>query len=148
MTFFNTYINDLPAELKTDRNIKCAMFADDVAIWTTVKNSVKNHREQLQKTMDNTINRLCTWSQKTNMEIIMPETFYQYFSLRHKSETFNITINNSQITKTNCTKYLGVPVDNKLNWEQHVIKTEEKVNTNLHIPKRLAGKNGGAQWTL
>jgi hypothetical protein len=64
-TLFNTYINNLPAELKTDRNIKCAMFADDVAIWTTVKNSAKDHREQLQKTMDSAIKRLCTWSQKT-----------------------------------------------------------------------------------
>jgi hypothetical protein len=68
------------------------MFADDVAIWTTVKYSAKNRRE-LQKTMD-AIKRLCTWSQKKNMEISMPKTFYQYFSLRHKSETFNLTINN------------------------------------------------------
>jgi hypothetical protein len=40
------------------------MFADNVAIWTTVKNSAKNHTEQLQKTMGNVIKRLCTWSQK------------------------------------------------------------------------------------
>jgi hypothetical protein len=103
MTLFNNYINDLPAELKTDRNVKCPVFANNVAIWTTVKNSAKNHREQLQRTMDNAIKRLCTWTQKNNMEISMPKT-YQYFSLRHKCETFNLTINNSQITKTNCTK--------------------------------------------
>jgi hypothetical protein len=74
----------------------------------------------------------------------MPKTFYQYFSLRHKSETFNLTTNNSQITKTNCTKYLGVHLDNKLNWEQHVIKTEEKVNKNSHtILKILTRKKWG-----
>jgi hypothetical protein len=41
----NTYTNDLPAELKTDRKVKCAMLDDNVPIWTTVKNLVKNHRE-------------------------------------------------------------------------------------------------------
>jgi hypothetical protein len=70
MTLFNTCINDLPAELKTDRNVKCAMFADDIAIWTTVKNSAKNHREQLQKTMDNATKDSALGPKKTTWKLV------------------------------------------------------------------------------
>mgnify|MGYP000415626391 CR=1 FL=1 len=143
-TLFNVYVNDLPNELKSIKNIKCAMFADDIVIWTTCKNSARNHNQQLENTINKAAEKLQMWSLENNMEISIPKTNYQYFSLKHKNEEFNIKISNQQINKSTCTKYLGMHLDNKLNWAQHVEKIEEKIFRKGHILKRLAGTKWGS----
>jgi len=38
--------------------------------------------------------------------------------------SFSVQIGNNQITHTNCTKYLGVILDDKLSWSQCMINLE------------------------
>jgi len=47
--------------------------------------------------------------------------------------SFLINIGNNQIAQTNCTKYLGVILDDKLSWYQHMTNLEDKLARGLGI---------------
>jgi hypothetical protein len=53
------------------------------------------------------------------------------------------------LQKSASTKYLGVLLDNKLNWADHINKTVEKTNKRTGLMERLArSKRGSTQDTL
>ena len=44
-----------------------------------------------------------------------------------ESPNFSIKINNIPIKNTNLNKYLGLVVDDKLNWENHLVYLQQKI---------------------
>ena len=147
-TLFNIYINDLVKALKSIPGIKVNMFADDVVVWCSAKHN-KKHKEILEKTMNESLNTLKKWATDNNMTISAEKTKYQYFSLRHNSENFRLQIDHKEIEKSSNTKYLGVTLDNKLSWSNHIKNTVERANKRLGLIKRLAGATwGNTQDTL
>lgn len=96
-TLFNIFINDLPNTLKTNTTAKIAMFADDVVFWVKANNKKRNHQQELEKEINRITTRLDSWATENNMEINTDKTYYQYLSLRHNSENFNIKINGTNI---------------------------------------------------
>ena len=78
------------------------------------------------------------------MEINASKTVYQFFSLRHKNNSFDLKINSQKPPKSESTKYLGVRVDNKLSWKYHVERTINKVNQRLRLIKWLARATWGS----
>ena len=78
------------------------------------------------------------------MEINASKTVYQFLSMRHKNNNFDLKINSQKLPKSENTKYLGVHTDNKLSWKNHVEHTINKVNQRLRFIKRLAGATWGS----
>jgi hypothetical protein len=98
-------INNLPARLGKIKNIKSALFADDLVIWT----SVPKHQEyQLSKIMNVTMTALGNWCNENAMTINTEKTFYQIFTLNHKKPTASLKINNKPAVQTQEAKYLGM----------------------------------------
>src|SRR3984893_16336859 len=59
----------------------------------------------------------------------------------HTNETqFQITIENESITRVDSTKFLGVIVDQKLTWQQHITYISLKISKSLNILRRLKYK--------
>jgi hypothetical protein len=141
-TLFNTYINDL-ANIARNTKTNMGMYADDIVIWASTKNNAKQHRT-LEQTMNTVLNSLSKWAIENNMEINASKTVYQFFSMRHKNDDFDLNINNKKLLKSENTKYLGVYMDNKLTWKNHVENTISKVNRRLRLIKRLAGATWGS----
>ena len=52
---------------------------------------------------------------------------------RIKSEGLQITIRNENIKETNSIKKLGILVDNKFKWHEHIIYTKNKVSPAIGI---------------
>ena len=77
------------------------------------------------------------------MEINASKTVYQFFSMRHKNDNFDLKINSQKLPKSESTKYLGVHMDNKLSWKNHVEHTINKVNQRLRLIKQLARATWG-----
>lgn len=146
---FNAYINDLPERLKKVKGIKISMFTDDVVIWTSAKNTSRKQKGQLQDTINSALEEVNSWALENNMKISKTKTVYQYFSLQHQIQNFELKLENEHLEKSTNTKYLGVVLDNKLNWTEQVNIAAKKATSRLGVIKRLAGaKWGSTQDTL
>ena len=115
---------------------------DDVVIWASANN---NNKQQiiLEKTMNHSLEVLNSWAAENNMIIDKLKTMYQYFSLQHNVADFSLKIDDQMLQKSASTKYLGVLLDSKLNWADHISKIVEKTNKRLGFMKMLAGATWG-----
>ena len=96
-TLFNAYINDLPNIVRITKT-NMGMYADDVVMWASTKNNAKQHKT-LEQTMNTALNSLSKWVTERNMEINASKTVYQFFSMRHKNENFDLKINSQKLPK-------------------------------------------------
>ena len=124
-TLFNAYINDLPNIVRnTKTNI--GIYVDNVVIWASTKNNAKQHKT-LEQTINTALNSLSKWATENNMQINASKSVYQFFSMCHKNDSFHLKINSQKLPKSESTKYLGVHLNNKLSWKNHVEHTINKV---------------------
>ena len=121
------------------------MYADDVVIWTTAKNTNKKLFDILHKDMNAALTALTEWSDNNNMKINVQKTNYQLFSLKTKTQDIHLQVKNTEIQKNCNTKYLGVILDNKLNLKDlaNANHTTAKISSKSNILKRLAGVKWG-----
>ncbi|GFX57956.1 RNA-directed DNA polymerase from mobile element jockey [Trichonephila clavipes] len=113
---FNIYINDIPTHPLTSSNI----YADDTVTLATFKNhktitlALNNHLKLLEIFFD-------TWKIKINID----KTIAVLFTKR-KTKPTPPTLYSTQLQWSQNTKYLGLTLDNKLTWKQHIIQTRDK----------------------
>jgi len=61
-----------------------------------------------------------------------------FHTSKKKSSTPEIQIDSVQITKVNETKFLGLHLDENLNWTQHIIKLKNKISSGIFVLRYLA----------
>ena len=119
--FSLVYINDLNFALKSQPRL----FADDTCLIVKGLNP-----EQLQIKVNSKLQNLRQWCcvnklsinpSKTNIKIILPK------QTNATNPHFHLTSNGSAINIVDSTKYLGVVIDNELNFKQHIKMMEGKV---------------------
>jgi hypothetical protein len=59
-----------------------------------------------------------------------------------------LKINNHKLAKSKSTKYLGIYMENKLSWKNHVEHTINKVNQTLRLIQLAGAKWGNKQETM
>ncbi|MFZ2539529.1 MAG: reverse transcriptase family protein, partial [Oscillospiraceae bacterium] len=107
---FNLFINDITDSL--DSSVTTKLFADDVKIYSEL--TLPESSINFQKQFDNIHNWANTWQigisySKCNLIII-----------GHQSVNQNFTLSNKVIQKSDHVKDLGVTVDCKLNFKEHI----------------------------
>lgn len=90
------------------------MYADDIAIIYSQNNS-----EQLQKDITEDMDRLEGWRRENLLTINKQKTHYIVFSLKTKTSSVTIKINNTEIKEVNSIKYLGLTLQSNLKWNEH-----------------------------
>jgi hypothetical protein len=68
---------------------------------------------------------LQTWFEKWRIRINENKSCFITFTLG-KSSAPDLTINDIQIPRKTEIKYLGMTIDSKLTWTQHIVKNENK----------------------
>ena len=125
--FFLVYINDLNFALKSQPRL----FANDTCLIVKGLNP-----EQLQIKIKSELQNLHQWCcvnklsinpSKTNIIIIPPKQTNA--TILH----LYLTSNGSAINIVDCANYLGVVIDNELNFKQHIKMTEGKVTRSVGI---------------
>ncbi len=106
---FLLYITDLPNTLKYLRAI---LFADD----STVYGSSKSLSTLVRNTQDDT-NKLNDWLCANKLSLNIHKTNFIVFSLKPVTDPINI--NGTRINREFSTKFLGVYIDQTLNWGEH-----------------------------
>lgn len=79
-SFFSIYISDLPNKVKSVQVVEGDMFADDMLIWTSAKNNVKQ-LNMLETKNNSALELLSSWAEDNNMEISKTKTIYQLLLL-------------------------------------------------------------------
>ncbi|GFV46158.1 RNA-directed DNA polymerase from mobile element jockey [Trichonephila clavipes] len=120
---FNIFINDIPTHPHTSLNI----YADDIAIATTFKNhkSITKHLNNHLKLLETYFN---TWKIKLNVE----ETVAVLFTRKRKAAT-PPTLYSTPLQWSQNTINLGLLLDNKLTWRQHILYTRNKFRNALRL---------------
>ena len=130
---FLIYINDLSDGL----NCNLKLFADDTSLFSTVYNI-----NEATNTLNNDLNKITKlthqWKMNFNPDISKQAHEVAFSRKRslvsHPSLTF---INNIPVAQTSSQKHLGMHLDKKLNFEEHLSKVEAKVNKSVGIIRKL-----------
>ena len=122
---FLVYINDLPKGLTS--NVK--LFADDTSIFSVFRDS-----SSLSLSLNEDLFKISQWRYKWKM-LFNPDASKQaqevVFSLK------KIYFNNMLLSRKNTQKHLGLYLDTKLNFSEHINKIIKKAVKSISVINRL-----------
>ncbi|GFY03802.1 RNA-directed DNA polymerase from mobile element jockey [Trichonephila clavipes] len=125
------YVNDIP----THHNTTLCMFADDTAI-------LASHTEP--KLVARAINRhllvLEDWFSKWKIALNVAKTEAVFFTRKKRLIYPDIFLHNEKIPWSQNTKYLGVTLDNKLTFKQHITRIRENFIKKAHTLSHLISR--------
>ena len=121
--FFLVYINDLPNELKSNAKL----FADDKFLFTFVKD-----KQESADVLNNDLSLISKWAFNWKM-LINPDTNKPgqevLFTRKKKTQNHsNISVNNIQVERVSHHKHIGIILDEKPNFKEHIDSAIIKVN--------------------
>ena len=116
---FLCFINDLPKNiLSTVR-----LYADDVILYTPINS--KEDCYQLQK--DLTI--LERWANKWKMAFNVKKCEFIRITHKKKPIFYHYTLYDTVVQEVTHTKYLGLTIDSKLSWSEHIRQITNRANS-------------------
>ena len=127
---FLLYINDLP---NVCANTMPFLFADDTNLFISGKNS---HR--LYEAAKSDLNAISEWLQVNRLSLNVKKTHYRLFSsTKIMSTNAELKIEGEAISEVTKTKFLGVIIDNRLNWQHHISYISCKIAKGIGIIIKL-----------
>lgn len=98
-------------------------FADDTVLIYKSKNST-----DLENIVNSDLKQYYIWLLQNNLKINIDKTRIMIFKQKNKViDNIHIQINNITVVKTNKIKYLGLVLDDQLNWSAHIEHIKEKM---------------------
>ena len=129
---FILYVNDI---MQCSEILHYILFADDTNLFYSSCDYV-----DLMKTVNSELAKLSEWFRANRLSLNVAKTNYILFGNRKKcisDARFAICIDNNTIERVPFTKFLGVYVDEDLNWKQHTAEISKKISKSLGILNRL-----------
>ena len=124
---FLIYINDLPQAVQ---NSAVSMYVDDTSLCYQ-----SSDINALNEAINNDLKQLDIWLQgnkhssnvaKTNSMLV--STKQKHNILKSRNEDLDLKIRDNELEIIQKTKYLGVQIDNSLNWKEHIKIVSTKVS--------------------
>ena len=127
---FLLYVNDLK---NASSVLDPIMFVDDTDLFYTHSNSQK-----LFSTMNEELASINQWFTSNKLSLNAEKTKYYFFHKPSKKDDIplmlpKLTISNHVIERQEFIKFLGVLLDENLNWKEHIKYTENKIAKNLGL---------------
>lgn len=117
-------------------------FADDIAVVVVAKNI-----SDIEATANESIRRIKTWLESNGLELAEHKTEAVLITSRKKVETISLQVGQKTITSKPAIKYLGVMVDNRLQFREHVDYTSEKASRVQAALSRILPNIGGPKYS-
>jgi len=128
---FIIYTNDLPNCLN---DAKVILFADDTTLYMS-----SNHIQQLYHTVNTELELLNDWFRSNKLSLNVGKTHYVIF--KHKLAPIpvnvDIRIGDEVLTEQVVAKFLGIYIDNKLNWQAHLGHLKNKLNSSIYAMNKV-----------
>ena len=129
---FILYINDIAS---VSNIFKINLFADDTSLFHTHDNF-----ESLIKETNQELTRISTWLTTNKLVLNISKTNYIIFTSKGKSynkNVSNIKIDGNNIQQVNKTKFLGIVIEEHLNWALHISHLCNIIARNVGILQKL-----------
>ena len=115
---FIIYINDLPQATK----FQVRLFADDTNL--TLSHS---QPQSLQANVNEELRKINCWMNINKLSINYNKTEYIVVTRKKNKPKLELLIGNNLIEQNNCIKYLGVKIDDNLNWKPQIQQQCKKI---------------------
>ncbi len=127
---FIIYINDLP---NISTLAHCIFFADDANLIISA-----DTYEELNIIVNIILNLVQEWVSNNGLKLNNLKTKYMIFTNKRR-EDINISLEGKRLIKSEHERFLGVIIDTKLNWAQHITNLKTKVSRNAGVMYKLKG---------
>ena len=129
---FLIYINDLPNGLKSNAKL----FADDTSLFTIVRD--KNESANILNSDLSLISKWSfDWKMLFNPDPKKPAQEVVFSRKKHSQNHPTVSLNNVHVERVSHQKHLGIVLDEKLNFKQHVDNAILKINKGISVIKKL-----------
>ena len=125
---FLFYINDLPKYVSPGTEVR--LFADDSALYRKIDSP--NDHLQLQADLMN----LQDWESDWSMQFHPDKCQLLRISTKRDPSLYDYYINRQLISSTENAKYLGITINDKLSWNNHIDTIQKKANNSLNFIHR------------
>lgn len=132
---FNMSVSDIP-QPEIGSRVNLSQFADDIATWTSA-NSVKLARIELQSYND----KIMLWCKKWRIKLSSPKTQVILFTREprlHDDENYQ-TVGTQKISGSKTAKFLGVTLDEHLNYKAHQKCITDTIKRKLNLFRAITG---------
>ena len=135
---FIIYMNDLPSYVQ---DVHITMYADDTSIDRAFQTC-----QQLKEELLPAFAKVCKWLKINKLSLNTVKTEFMLTGTSQRlnqldqnleSTPYAIVIDQKEVRRVKCVKYLGMIVDDKLTWSQHVDYFSSKITCNIGILKRI-----------
>ena len=128
---FNLFCNDLYLNVE---HCNLIMFADDTTLYASHRNIT-----YLNHILQHDLTNLENWFVANKLSLNTSKTFGMKFwhSPNINTKELNLTLNQTSIPLVSSTKFLGVNIDNKLTWTEHI----NNIITKISVNKNLIGRS-------
>lgn len=118
---FLIYVNDMH---KATPDSTPKLFADDTNVFI-----VADNLRDLSIKSNNCLSKIHQWCLANRLSINLDKTNYTVFSPKRNAspDDLQLYIGDFQIKYTSCCKYLGILIDNRLNWQEHIEYVYKKI---------------------
>lgn len=126
---FLLYINDI---VETSEDLNFILFADDTNITLAGSNLCN-----LVSLLNHELSKVSTWLQSNKLSLNIEKTKYLVFAGKKQVNDIQVKICNKIIQRTNDIRYLGIHIDNMLNWNVHISHIHIKLSKSLGILHKI-----------
>ena len=129
---FILYINDFS---KSSDLLFSILFADDTSVFiegTAYKSIIKDMNRELEK--------VDKWLKSNKLTINILKTHYMMFHrtrIKNKTVEDRVHICRKNLANVNNTKFLGLIIDSKLNWSDHIRYINNKISKSIGILTKI-----------
>ena len=139
---FALFINDLGKKLKKlSPKLNFALFADDVSVWCS-----HSRISSINKTLQKATNIIKRFADNKGLRLNVDKCSYLVIARNFNrpsylfSSNLHLTINNSQIKKTEYPTLLGITLDSGLTFKEHFKNIKIKCESKINLLKILSSK--------
>ena len=119
------------------------LFADDSNLFLN-GNSLKN----IEQKINSELAEIAEWLKVNKLTLNVDKTVCMVFTNRHKENEVNIKLEGRLINRVTKTKFLGVIIDDKLNWKAHISYISGKISTAIGVIIKARNLGKGALLSL
>ena len=137
-TIFNIFFSDIAHVI--DHPVNKALYADDLAIWFT-----GNKKKEMEQTLQKAIDHITSFCTKWGFKLNKCKTTYTVFTTAGKRSNYERTyqmklfINNTQIPMEPHPLFLGIKLDPKLSYSEHLTHISHKIANRVNLIRKVKG---------